>query len=316
MLNNALTRCIPIVKNVKRKSIDHHLVRNIIGGLQIMLSEKSVRFWFSILLVIGLLGLLGPTLAPYHYDERHIADDGTPKIAESPSSEHWLGTNDTGQDVLSLVLYGARPTVITGILGFAMITLIGGTVGITAGYVGGRVDTILMRITDLAYGIPLIPFALVVLAFFGIGFYSSIIIITLIIWRGSARVIRSQVLQMKERPYVLAAKATGSSTPRILFKHVLPNVGTMVILFGAIGVGATILIQASLAYIGVADTTVPSWGMMIRNAQSSGMVSSAWWWSLPPGFLISITVMATFMFGRGYESVAKQAGGDAAAKGF
>ncbi|TKR25163.1 ABC transporter permease [Natronomonas salsuginis] len=315
MRDRGTAESVPLVGKIKDRVINHYLVRNTIGGLQIMLSENSVRFWFSILVLIAALGIFGPIVAPYDYDERHTGDDGTLKISEPPSLEHPLGTNDTGQDVFSILLYGARPTLITGALGFIMISLIGGTVGVTSGYVGGTVDNLLMRFTDLAYGIPLIPFALVALAFFGIGFYSSILVITLIIWRGSARVIRSQVLQVKERPYVLAAKATGASTPRIILKHILPNVGTMVMLFGAIGVGATILIQASLAYIGVANTEIPSWGMMIQNAQSAGMVSTAWWWSIPPGMLISVTVLATFMFARGYERVARQTDSGAAVVG-
>lgn len=283
---------------------DHYMVRNVVNALRLMLRDRSVRIWFGIILCILALGILGPTLAPYQYNETQYSDDGSILINAEPSLEHPLGTTDVGYDVFSRILVGARPTVITGVLGGSIIIAIGGVIGITAGYVGGRTENFLMRFTDLAYGIPLLPTALVVVGLLGIGFLTSIIVIGLIIWRGTARVLRSQVLQIKERPYVLAAKSTGASTPRIIVKHVLPNVGTMVILFFALSVGYTILIQAGLAYLGVSDPATPAWGIMVRNAQTAGRMSASWWWSIPPGLLISITVMSTFMFGRGYENVA------------
>jgi peptide/nickel transport system permease protein len=179
-------------------------------------------------------------------------------------------------------------------------------VGITAGYVGGRVDDVLMRTTDVAYGVPLIPFAIVLVTLIGVGFIQSVVVIGLLLWRGSARVLRSQVLQIKERPFVLSAKAAGASRLRIVVKHILPNVATMAILFFTIGIGYSIILQAGLAFIGVSSPFVPSWGIMLRNAYNSGLMSTAWWWSLPPGLLIGLTVLSTFMFGRGYERVAGQ----------
>jgi peptide/nickel transport system permease protein len=290
---------------------DHYMLRNVVNALRLMLKERSVRIWFGIILAILVLGVIGPSITPYEHDERVYDDQGQMLINGEPSLAHPLGTTDTGYDVLSRVLVGARPTVITGALGGTIIIAIGGVIGITAGYVGGRTENILMRFTDLAYGIPLLPTALVVVGLLGIGFLTSIIVIGLIIWRGTARVLRSQVLQIKERPYVLAAKSTGASTPRIIVKHILPNVGTMVILFFALSVGYTILIQAGLAYLGVSDPATPAWGIMVRNAQTAGRMSASWWWSVPPGLLISITVMSTFMFGRGYENVAGSGNDDA-----
>lgn len=285
---------------------DSYVYRNLAGALGQMLEDRMTTVYFSFLVFVLFLGLVGPVVAPYDYEETHLSEDGEILRLEGPSADHPLGTNATGQDVLSLILYGARPTVITGLLGGALIIGIGMTIGITAGYVGGRVESVLMRFTDLVYGIPLIPFAIVLLAFFGIGFYSSVVVIGLILWRGNARVLRSQVLQIKERPFVLAAKATGASTPRIIAKHIFPNVASMAVLFFALGIGYTIIIQAGLAFIGVSDPTVPAWGNIIRNAYDSGYMDVAWWWSLTPGILISLTVLSTFMFGRGYESLSGQ----------
>lgn len=284
---------------------DGYVYRNVVGGLEAIFSDRSTAAYFVILVTILFLGLIGPELAPYQFDETQYAADGTIKRLEGPSMVHPLGTTDVGYDVLSRILVGARPTVITGLLGGSMIIGIGMTVGVTAGYVGGTVENVLMRLTDFVYGVPLIPFAIVLVALFSVGFIESIVVIGLILWRGNARVLRSQVLQIRERPFIMAAKSTGASTPRILLKHVLPNVASMAILFFALGVGYTILIQAGLAFLGVSDPAVPAWGIMVRNAYNSGYVSIAWWWSIPPGILISMTVLSTFMFGRSYETVAE-----------
>ncbi len=281
---------------------DHYVVRNIRGGVSKIMEERVTRYAAFVLLGLLLLGLFGPTIAPHDYNDQHRTADGELDRLSPPSADHWLGTTERGEDVLSRVLYGAQPTIITGFVGGLLIIGIGLSVGITAGYVGGRTEEVIMRMVDFVYGVPLIPTALVLLAVFGTGFWSVILIISLILWRGSARVLRSQVLQIKERPYIQAAKATGASDTRIVFKHILPNIASMAILFFALGVGIAIVKQAGLAFLGVTDPFIPSWGIMIRNAYQSGFVADAWWWTLPAGFLIGLTVLSTFLLGRGYES--------------
>lgn len=281
----------------------NRFIRDVVSGLRTVLRDRTTRFFFAILVGILLLGIFGPVVAPYDYNESQFTDDGELKSTESPSLEHPLGTTSAGYDVLSRVLTGARPTMITGLLGGSIIITIGMTVGITAGYVGGWVENALMRLTDFVYGVPLIPFAIVLVTFMGVGFLTSILVIGLLLWRSSARVIRSQVLQIKEYPFIQASRATGASTPRIIVKHILPNVAPMGVLFFAIGVGYSILIQASLSFLGVTNPFVPSWGVMVRNAFNSGYMASAWWWSITPGVLIALVVVSTFMFGRSYESL-------------
>ena len=283
---------------------DNYVIRNVVGALSLMIEDRVTALYFSFLIGVLILGLVGPALAPYQFNESLYTEDDELKRSLGPSLEHPLGTTDVGQDVLSRILYGARPTVITGLLGGSMIIGIGMTIGVTAGYFGGWVDTVLMRFTDIVYGVPLIPFAIVLIALFGVGFIESIVVIGLLLWRGNARVLRSQVLQIKERPFVMAARSTGASDLRIIFKHILPNVASMAVLFFALGVGYTIILQASLAFIGVSNPFIPSWGVMVRNAYNSGLMSTAWWWSVPPGLLIALTVLSTFMFGRGYENIA------------
>jgi len=289
-----------IVSDIK----SNYIIRNFFGGIKLMIEDKVTLAFFLILISILLLGLFGPMVAPYEADQPVSGENGIKQV-QPPSLQHPMGTTFRGNDVFSLVLIGARPTVITGLLGGSMIITIGLSVGLTAGYLGGRAENLLMRLTDFVYGIPLIPFAIVLVTFLGVGFIQSIVVIGLILWRGSSRVIRSQTLQIKEHPYVLSAKATGAGTPHIVFKHILPNVAPMAILFFAMGVGYSIIIQAGLAFLGVADPFTPTWGVMIRNAFNSGYMGSAWWWSVPPGLLIGITVLSTFMFGRGYESLSQ-----------
>ncbi|WP_254280442.1 ABC transporter permease [Haloarcula marina] len=282
---------------------DRYVVRNVVGMLGLIRQDPVTLVSFCFLMFVIFLGVFGPMIAPYGADERVYGPDGEVMIAEPPSAAHPLGTTDISHDVFSKILHGARPTVVAGLIGGSMIITIGTTIGATAGYVGGYVDNVLMRFTDFVYGVPLLPFAIVLVGLFGVGYFQSIIVIGLILWRGSARVIRSQVLQIKERPYILSAKASGASTTRILVKHILPNIAPMALLFFAIGVGYTIIIQAGLSFLGVANPYIPSWGVIIRNAYSSGRMITAWWWSIAPGLMLSFTVMATFMFGRGYEKL-------------
>lgn len=293
---------------------DNYVVRNVTGGLRLMLQDKSTLAYFLFLMFVIVLGVIGPAIAPYEYDKSLRDADGDLKRTVSPSLEHPLGTTDRGYDVFSRVLVGARPTVITGLLGGILIVTIGLGVGVTAGYVGGWVEMVLMRVTDMVYGVPLLPFAIVMITLLGVGFLESIIVIGLILWRGNARVIRSQVLQIKEREFVKAAKASGASTPRIILRHILPNVASMAILFFAIGIGYSIIIQAGLSFLGVTSPFTPSWGVMLRNAYGSGVMTSAWGWAIAPGLLISMTVVSTFMFGRQYEALSGGKGDEALAQ--
>ncbi|WP_247004151.1 ABC transporter permease [Halosolutus gelatinilyticus] len=217
--------------------------------------------------------------------------------------EHPLGTTASGEDVLSRLIYGASSTLLTGIVGGLIIVSVGLTIGTLSGYYGGKVDSLLMRATDFAYGIPIIPTAIVLVAYFGMGFWSSVLIIGLLLWRGNARVFRSQVLQIKEREHIKAAKMLGASDWYVITRHILPNMMGMVVLFLALGTGITILISAGLAFLGFMDPYIPSWGVMLRNAYSSGNMTEAWWWAIPPGAMISLTVLAVFLLGRSYERV-------------
>lgn len=281
---------------------EHYAYRGVQSLVSKLLSDRATKVYTGYLLLIVLVAIAGPTIAPYDPGESLYGPDDQILRNEPPSLAHPFGTNDIGQDLFSRLLVGTRSTLITGLLGGGLVITIGMSIGVTAGYVGGRVDDVLMRLTDVAYGVPLIPMALVLSAILDLGFYTTVVVVGAVLWRSNARVLRSQVLQIKQRPFILAAKATGSSDRHIILKHILPNIAPMAFLFFASGVGSAILLMAGLIFIGVSSPFIPSWAVIIRNAYASGRMSTALWWSIPPGVLISMTVLSTFMLGRAIET--------------
>jgi len=292
-----------VYKACARLLSDHPYLRQLRRSLGTVFSDRSIWIYAGFLTVLLVTALLGPYIAPYEADAPVRGEDGEIKQLAPPSLEHPLGTTWRGNDVLSRLLVGVGPTVLVGLIGGSMIAGIGLTIGVTAGYVGGTVGNVLMRVTDFVYAVPVIPSAVVIISILGIGFYSSILVLGLLLWRSSARVIRSQVLQIKNYPFIQATKATGASDFRIIVENVLPNIAPMAIFFFACGIVYIVLVQSSLAFLGVTDPFVPSWGIMIRNVYDTGYIAEAWWWSIPPGLLISLTVLSTFMIGRKFEDL-------------
>jgi peptide/nickel transport system permease protein len=289
-----------------QKITDQPYFRQLYSSLKKIFSDKSIWIYTVFLILLLITAVFGPFIAPYDPAAPMYTESGEIKQLASPSMEHPLGTTVRGNDVFSRLLVGVGPTVLVGLIGGTMIAGIGLAVGVTAGYVGGTVGNILMRVTDFVYSVPVIPSAVVIISILGIGFYSSIFVLGLLLWRSSARVIRSQVLQIKNYPFIEATKATGASDTRIIVENILPNIAPMAIFFFAWGIGYTILVQSSLAFLGITDPFVPSWGIMIRNVYDTGYIAEAWWWSIPPGLLISFTVLSTFMIGRKFEDLSNE----------
>jgi peptide/nickel transport system permease protein len=220
-----------------------------------------------------------------------------------PSLEYLFGTTQQGRDVFSQVVYGTRSALIVGFLSAFCIVFIGTNVGLLAGYYGGWVDTVLMRITDVFYGIPFLPFALVLVSIFRPSLMLVIAVIGFLMWRTTARVIRSQVLTLRERKFIQAARASGSSHFRILYLHIAPNILPMCFLYMAFGVSWGVLGEASLSFLGLGDPDIVSWGGILYDAFNSGGMRKAWWWTIPPGLCITLFVVGCFMIGRAYEEV-------------
>ncbi len=221
-----------------------------------------------------------------------------------PSREHWFGTDHLGRDLYSQNVHGSRIALLVGFLGAALVVLIGTNVGLIAGYYRGRTETVLMRTVDVMYGIPFEPFALILVLLFQPSLLIVILAVSLLTWRTVARLIRSQVLSLRERPFVKAARVAGASDLRIMYLHIFPNVMPLVFLELAIIVGVSIIAEATLSFLGLGPPHAISWGGILHDARLSGAWRTAWWWNLPPGILIMTTVLSVFFISRSLEVVA------------
>ena len=282
------------VQNLKRSAIEQ--------GRIFMRSKMAVAGLLIILFYI-VMALISPYIAPYEpYERIYMADGGWAKL-QPPSATNPLGTTEAAHDVLSQLLLGSRIAVFVGLLGAFMVAVIGTTLGIVAGYYGGWVDEVVMRVVDILYGLPFIPFVIVLVTVLGASVWNIILGIALLYWLSTARVIRSEVLSLRERPYVEAARAAGASDFRIMGVHILPNVIPLSALYAAIAVGYSIVAQASIAFLGFGDPTIPSWGVMLQRAFVTQAFGVAWWWVIPPGISITLVVTGAYLVGRGYEEV-------------
>jgi len=269
---------------------------------RIVWRSKMAVAGLCLILVFTLMAITAPYITPYEQNQRQYAEDGTWASLERPSAEHLLGTTDSGYDVLSQLIWGSQIAMFVGYLGAFMVAVIGTTIGVVAGYYGGLVDEVIMRVVDILYGLPFIPFVIVIATIFGANVWNIIFGIALLYWLSTARVIRSEVLSIKERPYVEAAQAAGASDLRIMGIHIVPNILPLAALYTAIAVGYSITAQASIAFLGFGDPTVPSWGIMLQRVFLQQALD-AWWWLIPPGMSIMLVVLGAYLAGRGYEEI-------------
>jgi peptide/nickel transport system permease protein len=253
---------------------------------RIFVRKKAGMLGLFMLLTTILMAVFAPWIAPTDPYEsvRATADD----VMASPSLQHPLGQDDIGRDVLSLTIYGARISLLVGFAASIIIVLLGCAVGLAAGYIGGRTDLILMRITDAILVIPSLPLMLIVIAVAGRSLGNIILVIGLLSWTYMARVVRAQVLSVKERQFVLRARALGLTSLGIVFIHVLPQVLPIIFAEVTLDVSFAILSEASLSFLGLGDPTLISWGSMLNRAFMRGAVTQgAWWYLIPPGIALA-----------------------------
>lgn len=259
--------------------------------------RKSTKIigWTGLFMAIGMLAfaLLGPFLIP------HDAYEQAGTSFQSPSMQHWLGTNDMGQDILAELAVGARTSLFIGITTAVIATFIGGIVGVLSGYLGGWVETLVMRIIDIVLTLPFLPLMLVIAVYIGPGAWTQIFVITLVMWAGKARQIRAQTLSIKAAGPVLAAKSMGAGHFYLFRKHILPGVFPLFIPQFVGAVNAAILLESSLSFLGMSDPLMKSWGSILYYANSrSAFLTEAWvWWIIPPGICIVLVVLAFSFIG-------------------
>lgn len=237
--------------------------------------------------VVGLLAavaVLAPWLAPYDPRERV----GRP--FQPPGGGHLLGTNDIGQDLLSELIFGARVSLLVGVAAAAAALLIGASAGVLAGYYPKRLGEFLMRGVDMVLILPFLPLLIVLSAYLGRSLLNTILVIGALIWAAPARIIRSHVLSLRSREYVLAARSMGAPDRWIIFRHVIPRAALLAAGTFVRSVAAAILLEASLSFLGLGDPIQKSWGSILYWAQARGaFLTPAWkWWVLPPGLLIMV----------------------------
>jgi peptide/nickel transport system permease protein len=260
----------------------------------------------GILLLLGfvLMALFAPVVAPNNPDERVLTEDGSWDTGASPSLEVPLGTTAGGYPLFSRLVYGSRVALLIGLLTSVIVGGVGTAVGITAGYYGGYVENVFMRIVDTAYGLPFLPFAIVLVLVLGKGPLGVVVAISAILWRGTARVVRSEVISIKEQPMIDAAIASGASDRRILAYHILPKVLPITMLYSVFAIGWAIMAEAGLSFLGFGNPDLVSWGFILNNANSqSALRLGLWEWLFAPGIFIILLVLSTYFIAQGIEEV-------------
>jgi len=261
--------------------------------MKAILKHKVSCVGVVIIILLSLMAIFAPLLAPHDPNEQDLYH-----VLESPSRKHLLGTDDVGRDLLSRVIYGSRISLLVGVAATIFAAVIGVILGLIAGYKGGIVDMIIMRITDTFMCIPGLILLLVMAAALGPGLHNIIIAISLIGWTGFARIIRGQVLMVRELPYIEAANAAGASGFRIMFRHLLPNSLAPIIVAASITIGGVIMLESAAAFLGLGvQPPTPSWGKALRIGYSYLEVVPLF--SIAPGLMITLAILAFNFLGDG-----------------
>ena len=254
-----------------------------------------------ILTVFTLMALFADVLVP---EARLSVTDAPGAPLEPPSSQFWLGTDELGRSVLDLVIQGSQISLLVGFLASAISMVIGALVGIVAGYSGGWTEVVLMRLTDWFLVLPFLPLAIVLVAVLGRGLFVIAFVIGVTAWPGTARVVRAQVLTLKERTYVERARALGASNRQIVTRHILPNVFPLIFANTILVVAIAIYTEAFLSFLGLGDPFNVSWGSILESAFAEGAISlGAWWYLVPPGLCIVLVVLAFTMCGYAFDEI-------------
>jgi peptide/nickel transport system permease protein len=255
--------------------------------------------WIPIILITIMLAmaLFAPLLAPHSPIEQTLRDKLLPPFWVEGGSLHYpFGTDAFGRDILSRLIYGARVSLLVAALALTAGGGVGLTIGIIAGYFGGIVDNVLMRLVDAAFTFPAILFALLLAVTMGQGLGTLVLAISLLLWASFARVIRGEVLTLKQRDFVALAKVRGCSSARIMLTHILPNVMNTFMVLVTLNIGVVIIAEASLSFLGAGiPPPTPTWGLMVSDGR--GRIAEAWWVSLIPGIAITLLVLSVNVFG-------------------
>ena len=258
-----------------------------------LISNKLSLFGSIYILFIVTLALITPLIAPYDYayQDLNLGPSG-------PSAEHWLGTDTLGRDLLTRMMYGSRVSLMVGFLATMVALSIGVLWGTIAGFTGGKVDTIMMRIVDVLYGIPFIIFVILLMVIFGRNLILLFMAIGAVEWLTMARIVRSQVMSLSKQEFILAAEAMGVSKAGIIYKHLIPNAIGPVIVYATLTVPQIMLLEAFLSFLGLGvQAPLSSWGLLIRDGAVS--MEEYWWLLIFPSLAFSLTLFSLNFIGDG-----------------
>lgn len=248
---------------------------------------------FIIISIIFVLAMLAPIIAPFDPDAIDVK-----AILLAPSTEHWMGTDGLGRDVLSRMLHGGRISLLVGLVAVGISTFIGIVLGAIAGFYRGWVDVIVMRLVDIMLSIPSFFLILAVIAFLTPSIINIMIVIGLTSWMGVTRLVRAEFLSLRDREYVLASRTLGAKDYRLIFTHLLPNSFTPIIVSAVLGVAGAVLMESGLSFLGLGvQAPQASWGNILTDGKE--YIQFAWWLSLFPGLAILITVLGYNLLGEG-----------------
>jgi peptide/nickel transport system permease protein len=268
------------------------------GGflLGVLRERKAAVIGLAVIVFFIVLSLIAPYISPYSASAQTCA------VYAPPSVHHWLGCDDGGIDMLSEIMQGGRISLVVGFAATLVAMVIGGGVGIVSGYFGGWLDVSLMRITDYLLVIPDLVFMMVIADVWGASLFHVILVIGILEWTTTARVIRAQVLSVRERVYIKRTKGLGASNARIIGRHILPQVGPLLIANTVLTVAIAIYLETALAFLGLEDPRVTTWGTILEHAfERTAISSGAWWAIVPDGFVIALVIVGCFLFGQAIE---------------
>jgi len=263
---------------------------------QAITERKAAALGLGIIAFFVILAVAAPLIAPYSTTARSCA------VFAPPSASHWLGCDDGGIDMLSEIISGGRISLIIGFAATLIAMLIGGGIGIASGYFGRWLDIMLMRITDYLLVIPDLAFAMVIADVWGPSLSHVIAVIAILEWATTARIIRAQVMSVKERVYIKRTRSIGAGHARIIGRHILPQVGPLLMANTVLTVAVAIYLETALAFLGLEDPSATTWGTILEHAFDRAAVSAGAWWAIvPDGLVITLLIMGCFLLGQAIE---------------
>ncbi|GAK08695.1 ABC transporter permease [Geomicrobium sp. JCM 19038] len=285
---------VPLPKEEQRETVHHKGDSYWRDVMQRLFANKLATTGLVLIFLLTIMAIIGPMLTEHTYRSQSILNSNT-----APNGTYWFGTDELGRDVFTRVWYGARVSLFIGLAAALIEFIIGVAYGGISGYRGGKVDNVMMRIVDVLYGLPYLLVVVLLMVVMGPGLFTIIIALSITGWIGMARLVRGQVLQLKNAEYVLASRVLGGSNSRIIRKHLLPNTSGPIIVSMTLTVPTAIFAEAFLSFLGLGvQAPVASWGTMANDAL--GVIQTGYWWRLFfPAFFISLTMFAFNVFGDG-----------------